>query len=181
MFHTILVGPSGRGRSLWMEALLNALPSSLPLWGYRTPKEAADETGRAPIRLYPVGQSAKACGPILLGWCRDRQAVSIPEAFDHCAGLVEQAGPGGLLLLDELGPMESRSPRFCRAVLNALSGDTPILAWVRDLTPPFSPLCAIIPGPDASIRLPPATPPCWRRCLHFSPHSWRQVAGLYKN
>ena len=156
MFHTILVGPSGRGRSLWMEALLNALPSSLPLWGYRTPKEATDETGRAPIRLYPVGQSAKACGPILLGWCRDRQAVSIPEAFDRCAGLVEQAAPGGLLLLDELGPMESRSPRFCRAVLNALSGDTPILAWVRDLDTPF--LSAVRSHPRARCFYPPRDP-----------------------
>ena len=33
MFHTILVGPSGKGRSLWMEALLNALPYYLTLWG----------------------------------------------------------------------------------------------------------------------------------------------------
>lgn len=137
MFHTLLVGPSGKGRSFWIESLLDTLPSSLPIWGYRTPKEAADETGRAPIRLYPVGRSAETCAPILLGWCKNRQAPSIPEAFDRCAGLIEHAGPGGLLLLDELGPMESRSPRFCQAVLNALDGDTPILAWVRDLDTPF--------------------------------------------
>ena len=125
MFHTFLVGSSGRGRSLWMEALLNALPSSLSLWGYRTPKEAADGTGRAPI----------------------------PETFERCAGLIERAGPGGLLLLDELGPMESRSPRFCQAVLNALDGDTPILAWVRDMDTPL--LSAVRSHPRARCFYPP--------------------------
>lgn len=132
---------------------MNALPSSLSLWGYRTPKEAADGTGRAPIRLCPVGQSAKECGPVLLGWCRDRRAVPIPETFERCAGLIERAGPGGLLLLDELGPMESRSPRFCQAVLNALDGDTPILAWVRDMDTPL--LSAVRSHPRARCFYPP--------------------------
>lgn len=156
MLHTLLVGPSGKGRSFWIESLLAALPSSLPIWGYRTPKEAADATGRAPIRLYPIGRSAETCDPILLGWCKDRQATSIPEAFDRCAGLIEHSGPGGLLLLDELGPMESRSPRFCQAVLNALDGDTPILAWVRDLDTPF--LSAVRSHPRARCFWPPHDP-----------------------
>ena len=156
MLHTLLVGPSGKDRSFWIESLLDTLPSSLPIWGYRTPKEAADETGRAPIRLYPVGRSAETCAPTLLGWCKNRQATSIPEAFDCCAGLIEHAGPGGLLLLDELGPMESRSPRFCQAVLNALDGDTPILVWVRDLGTPF--LSAVRSHPKARCFYPPRAP-----------------------
>ena len=156
MLHTLLVGPSGSGRRCWMEALLDTLPPSLPLWGYPTPKEAADETGRAPIWLCPVGRSADGCGPILLGWCRDRQATAVPEAFDRCAGLIERCGPGGLLLLDELGPMESRSPRFCRAVLDALDGPVPILAWVRDLDTPF--LSAVRGHPRARCFYPPPGP-----------------------
>ena len=152
MFHTLLVGPSGRGRSVWMEHLLDSLAPSLPLWGYRTPKEPPDQSGCSPIRFCPVGRSAEQSGTILLGWCKNKQATPIPEAFENCAGIIERAGPGGLLLLDELGPMESRSPRFCQAVLNALDGDLPILAWVRDLDTPF--LSAVRAHPKARCFYP---------------------------
>lgn len=138
MLHTVLVGASGRGRAQWMDRLVSALDPSLPLWGFRTPKEPPDALGRCPIRLYPVGRSAEGEeGAILLGWCKDRQSTPIPEAFNRCARLIEEAGPDGLLLLDELGPMENRSPRFCGAVLDALDGPLPILAWARDLDTSF--------------------------------------------
>ena len=153
MLHTLLIGPSSGGRHIWMDRLLAGLSPSLPLWGYRSPKEPPDPSGRSPIRLYPVGRSVEQSGPILLGWCKSRQSTSIPEAFERCAGLIRAAGPGGLLLLDELGPMESRSPRFCQAVLDALDGALPILAWVRDLDTPF--LSAVRGHPKARCFFPP--------------------------
>lgn len=153
MFHTLLIGPSGRGRAIWIERLLAELDPALPLWGYQTPKEHPDASGRSPIRLCPVGRSAQQNVPVLLGWCKDRQATAIPEAFEACAGIIERAGPGGLLLLDELGSMESRSPRFCRAILDALDGSLPVLAWVRDLDTPF--LSAVRAHPKARCFYPP--------------------------
>ncbi|WP_365924969.1 nucleoside-triphosphatase [uncultured Pseudoflavonifractor sp.] len=152
MFHTLLVGPSGRGRAIWIKRLLAELDPT-PLWGYHTPKEQPDASGRSQIRLCPVGCSAEQNSPVLLGWCKDRQATAIPYAFEDCAGIIEQAGLHGLLLLDELGAMESHSPRFCRAVLDALDRNLPILAWVRDLDTPF--LSAVRTHPKARCFYPP--------------------------
>jgi nucleoside-triphosphatase len=41
-------------------------------------------------------------------------------------------------VIDEIGPMEMTSPAFCRAVLDALEGDAPILGTVVKRSKPFS-------------------------------------------
>lgn len=55
-----------------------------------------------------------------------------PEAFDAAGtALLERKGPFDLLLMDELGRMELRSPGFRSAVLRALDGDTPVLGVIK--------------------------------------------------
>lgn len=68
---------------------------------------------------------------------KERFATVYPEAFERNAYLIEEAKPGGILIMDEIGPMESKSPRFCAAFLAALDGNVPILASVRDNDTPF--------------------------------------------
>lgn len=150
MKHILIVGSSQTGRASLIDRLLESLPASLPLYGYRTVKEAPLPDGRMPIYLYPVRGARARSEENLLGWCKNRCAEARPEVFDRYAGLIETAKPDGLLVLDEIGPMESRSPRFCRAVLAALDGTVPVLAAVRDNDTPF--LRAVRSHPNAECR-----------------------------
>ena len=56
----------------------------------------------------------------------------IPETFETTGmAILSAPGPFDLLLMDELGRMELRSPAFCQRVLALLDGDTPILGVVK--------------------------------------------------
>ena len=137
MTHILIVGNSDTPRAGFLELLLVQLKPRPKLYGYRSVKEAPDETGRAPIYIYPAEGPKVQGKDNLLGWCKEKSAESYPEIFEKYACLIESARPDGLLILDEIGPMESRSPRFCAAVLKALDGDIPVLASVRDKDTPF--------------------------------------------
>ena len=135
--HILIVGNSDINRAGFVDALLARLTPRPTLYGYRSTKEAEGPDGQAPIYIYPAQGPRQQSRQNLLGWCRARKAQVRPEAFAENAFLIEDAKPGGLLVMDEIGPMESRSPRFCDAVLAALDGDVPILATVRDHDIPF--------------------------------------------
>ena len=130
--HTLIVGNSDAPRLAFIDRLLSFLPSDLPVYGYRSVKEAEQEDGRAPIYIYPAKGEWIQTEENLAGWCKARKSETYPEVFDRYAYRMEEAGTDGLILLDELGPMESKSPRFCAAALAALDGDVPVLAVVRD-------------------------------------------------
>ena len=130
--HILIVGNSDTDRAGLIDRLLAQLEPKPKLYGYRSVKEEEDETGNSPIYIYPADGERKQTEDNLLGWCKTRQATVYPEAFERNAYLIEDAKTDGLLIMDEIGPMESRSPRFCAAVLVALDSDVPILASVRD-------------------------------------------------
>lgn len=135
--HILIVGSSDTGRAALIDRLIAGLKPRPRLYGYRSVKEAADETGNAPIYIYPAEGERKQTADNLLGWCKMRQSTAYPEAFERSAYLIEDADADGILVMDEIGPMESKSPRFCAAVLAALDGEVPILASVRDNDTPF--------------------------------------------
>ncbi|MBQ9931720.1 MAG: hypothetical protein IJO79_05140 [Firmicutes bacterium] len=130
--HTLIVGNSDAPRLAFIDRLLDSLRPDLPVYGYRSVKEAEQEDGRAPIYIYPARGQWLRTEENLAGWCKARKSETYPEVFDRHAFRIEEARPDGLLLLDELGPMESKSPRFCQAALAALEGNIPVLAVVRD-------------------------------------------------
>lgn len=134
--HTIIVGSSEAPRSEFIDRLLADAARGVKLGGFRSVKEAADHTGRAPIYIYPAGGPRTKSADNLLGWCRDKKSETVPGAFDRWARLTDAEGCG-LIVMDELGSMESRSAGFCRAVEAALEGETPVLAFVRDKDTPF--------------------------------------------
>ena len=51
-----------------------------------------------------------------------------------------------LIVIDEIGPMEMASPAFCRAVLDALESDAPILGTIVKRSKPFSDQIKARPG-----------------------------------
>lgn len=123
--HILIVGSSALPRGVLIDRILAALEPRPRLYGYRSVKEEADGTGRAPIYLYPVEGERRRGQDNLLGWCREKQSQARPEAFERGACLIEAAEPDGLLVMDEIGPMESGSPRFCAAVKRAVKNQQP--------------------------------------------------------
>ncbi len=136
MKHILIVGNNETDRAGIIDRLLAQIPGVL-LYGYRSVLEPAESDGRGPIYIYPVKGERLRGEDNLLGWCKEHQAQAYPDAFERNAYLIEDARPDGLLVMDEIGPMESKSPRFCAAVLAALDGDVPVLASVRDNDKPF--------------------------------------------
>lgn len=68
----------------------------------------------------------------------ERRLDVFTDVFDTVGtSLLRDAPECDVVVMDEIGPMESGSPRFCGAVLRALDSRVPILASVRDKDTPF--------------------------------------------
>lgn len=63
---------------------------------------------------------------------------AFPQSFDNYGvKLLEAATDAPLMLMDELGMMENRAPRFAAAVLKALDGPIPVLGVVKPMSTPL--------------------------------------------
>ena len=56
---------------------------------------------------------------------------SFPEAFETFGLECLRSAPDCLILMDELGTMETEAPFFQQAVLHCLDGNKPVLATVK--------------------------------------------------
>ncbi len=76
-------------------------------------------------------------GPQCIGISTEGHAISNPEVLDNFAlyflePLAEKAKAGQIIVLDEIGVMESKSEAFMNAVLKLLDGPATIVAAVRE-------------------------------------------------
>ena len=150
--HTLIVGEQGVGKSTLIRRVLEQLDVSI--CGYLTRKEdsLADPQLGSPIYIYEVGKAQEQTRDNLVGHCKAQKPVVYPEAFDRFAIKLQKLAEDknastvlesdrtkipGLILLDEIGIMETRSEAFCQAILQLLDGDTPILAAVKYKDRPF--------------------------------------------
>lgn len=155
--HALIVGGQGVGKSTLIRRVLEAL--DVPVCGYITRKEPhlKDPQLGDPIYIYEAGQPQIQTSDNLAGHCRDQRPLVYGEAFDRFARKLqvlsgedmatdENQGDteskdinekAPLVLMDEIGIMERHSPDFCRAVLDLLEGDRPILAAVKYKDRPY--------------------------------------------
>lgn len=136
--HTLIVGQRGVGKSTLIRRVLAQVDR--PLFGFETKKEnslATEELG-SPIYIYDAGKEHTHTQENLLGWCKNKHFDSFKDVFDRYAPKLRQPVPeGSIILLDELGFMESSSEEFCSAVLNLLDGNVPVIAAVKYKDTPF--------------------------------------------
>lgn len=138
MRHTLIVGPRQVGKTTLISRVLAQI--GCPVWGVESKKEDHLATAAlgSPIYLYAAGSPHCQTPESLAGYCNNHCFTTIKETFDRYAIHLSAPVPDGhLVLLDELGFMESSSEAFCQAVLRLLDGDVPILAAVKNKNTPF--------------------------------------------
>ena len=136
--HALIVGPRGVGKSTLIRRVLQALER--PLFGFETKKESAitDPVLGDPIYIYDAGVTHQQTPENLVGYCKNKHATTIIEAFDRYAGKLTLPVPHGAIIeLDEIGFLEAKAQKFCNAILSLLDGSTPVIAAVKDKDVPF--------------------------------------------
>ena len=145
--HALIVGANGTGKSTLIRRVLQALQK--PVAGFETVKEdaLADRNG-SPIYIYEAGSPRRQSPENLVGYCRNRKATAITAGFDRFAEAYREPADGScVIVMDEIGFLESQSQPFCGIILSSLNGSRPVLAAVRDKDTPF--LCAVRSHPNA--------------------------------
>lgn len=126
----LLTGRRRSGRSSMIRALLQGI--SAPVFGYETVTMGCREDGYHEIYLYPYGQERhEKREENHVGDCNTRQRVIYTQVFDRLGSSCLTQKKDGILVMDEIGFMESGAADFCRTVLDCLDGPLPVLAAVR--------------------------------------------------
>ena len=127
----LICGDPGVGKSTLIDRLLAA--DGRPVSGFRTRKLPPGPDGICEVILFPAAEGPGS-ETVRIGRCRDRILETDPQAFETLGvRLIREARPGTILVMDELGRMESEAAAFQREVLKALDGPVPVLAAVKSL------------------------------------------------
>lgn len=151
----LLVGRRRSGRSSMIRRLLQDVEA--PVFGYETVTMCTRADGYHEIYLYPYGlEQHEKREENHVGDCNTRERVIHEQVFDTLGTSCLTGKEGGILVMDEIGFMESEAAVFCRAVLNCLDGPLPVLAAVRTgIETPF--LHQVAEHPDVHrIEMDPA-------------------------
>ena len=145
MLNLAFVGSSDAHMTRLVTQLLARIPA-VPR-GFHTRKLPPDGEGREYTYLHPIGEPERCTEENWIGICCRRRAEKRPEAFDgYARDLLAQIPPGSLVVMDQLGTMESRALAFQRQVLSMLDGRYAVLASIRDKDTPFLQALRTHPG-----------------------------------
>ncbi len=129
--HILIVGNNGVGKSTLVRRLLQRVTQ--PVYGFVTEKEApAQPGGPEPVYIHAVSGERTYSQNNLVGTCIDNHSTRFPEAFDRAVHYIRGIPAGSIVVMDELGVMESEAHDFCAAVLECLDGDSLVVASVRN-------------------------------------------------
>lgn len=145
--HALIVGARHVGKSTLIRRVLDEI--GLPVFGFETRKEdelERDDLG-SPVYIYDAGCAHTQTQENLVGYCKDRRPLVYKEAFDRFAPKLAAPPADSIVVLDEIGFMESTSEAFCAAIMQLLDGDIPVLAAVKHNSTPF--LDAVKAHPNA--------------------------------
>lgn len=130
--HALIVGETNVGKTALINRVVETL--SVSYSGYVTSKdnENYDEQNGYPVYIYEAGKSGVHSSENLIGYCKDRHPKAICETFDSFAGtLRKNSREGDLIVMDEVGNMETCSSSFCDTVIGLLDEEKPIIAAVK--------------------------------------------------
>ena len=123
--NVLIVGARGAGKTTLIRRVLESLDR--PVWGFETEKEGDQ------VQIYDAGAEHVPTEENLVGLCGETCGIPVKEGFDRYAPrILAPAKAGSVMIMDELGYLESSSELFCRAVLERLGGRDPVIAAVKD-------------------------------------------------
>ncbi|MCF0137487.1 MAG: hypothetical protein HUJ66_03880 [Oscillospiraceae bacterium] len=125
--------------------------------GYITVRMPEDEAGVSEVYLYdranPPGDVRDSA--VIMRFFPDGRAEKHPELLDTLgAGYLEDIPEGSLVILDEIGTLETDAPSFQRAVLRILEGSYDVLASVKAQNTDFLRTVRSYPGCELFIITP---------------------------
>ena len=132
----LLCGDVGVGKSTLIRRLLEE--TQLTVGGFCTKMDKDSEEEMHPIYIYPAAvpvELRQRNRGNLVGRCGDfgRKKEIFAEVFDAVGTAYLQDTQGcQVMVMDEMGFMESEAHQFRNAVLRALDGDLPVLAAVKN-------------------------------------------------
>lgn len=128
--HIIVVGARHAGKSTLTERL--SAHNTRPVYGYFTRSDAPDANGYHDIYIYPAGSAERVRSRANhIGTCNGRQRVVNTDVFETRGVEYLKNEPDGIIVMDELGFMETDAEHFKSAVLSCLDGDTHVFATVK--------------------------------------------------
>jgi len=130
--HIFLQGERNIGKSTIIRKTLALLAGSspVPLGGFFTWKSGQD----APhVYIRPAAQARESEVYRLASWDFNVERMIVDsQVFEReGAGMLGGCDGARLLIMDELGVLESNAPNFRRVVLDAIAGEIPILGVLR--------------------------------------------------
>lgn len=132
--HILITGDLGVGKSTLVDRLLR--DCTAPLYGYRTKNMLCENKRSGNVYIYPIGaetfvNTETNCVASANEDKKKGMTVHL-DIFDTLGvQYLQEAKPGGLIVMDEIGFLETEAFAFRSAVLERLDGDIPVLAVVR--------------------------------------------------
>lgn len=129
--HILICGDRQVGKSTLIENCIKDL--KVPVYGYRTRIYRDDPDGISRTYIYPAAGGGDHRGEDnYIGSTKGRLLDVRTENFEKLGtSLLREARPDGIIVMDEVGFMESGAPLFRKAVIDALDGDIHVIAAVR--------------------------------------------------
>lgn len=132
--HILITGDLGIGKSTLVDRLLKEC--AVPLYGYRTKNVLCGNKRSGNVYIYPINEERFVNTETNCVACTNedkKKGMTVHlDVFDTLGvQYLREAKPGGLIVMDELGFLETEAFAFRRAVLERLDGDIPVLAVVR--------------------------------------------------
>ncbi len=134
--HILICGEKGVGKSTLIRRLVEE--AQLTVGGFCTKMDENAGEVMHPIYIYPAAlpmDQRQRGVENLVGRCGNfgRQKEIFPEVFDALGtAYLQNTRVCQVIVMDELGFMESEAQSFRAAVLHVLDGDVPVLAAVKD-------------------------------------------------
>lgn len=137
--HVLITGSVQVGKSTLVKQIVKRL--GRPVCGFETRKEEGLKLadGGVPIYIYPAGGPYRQTEENRIGISRNGRLEIFTEAFDCFLEKGYWQPPQGdaVIVMDEIGHMETGSDLFCDQILRMLDGEYLVIAAVKDKKKPF--------------------------------------------